>query len=81
MLTKDDISKLRYELRKDFITRSEMREMFKHFTEEIIEFITDFVGGSIAAFREETLQQAKVINDITENHEKRLDNLEDKVFN
>lgn len=75
MLTQSDIKKLRDELKKDFITRKEMQQMFRNFADEI----TDFMTPSLKKI-DDICEELKNHNDDIDNHERRIAKLEDKVF-
>lgn len=86
MLTQTDIKKLREELKKDFITKKEFKaelislkkeiqQMFRDFADEI----TDFMTPSLKKI-DDICEELKNHNDDIDNHERRIEKLEDKVF-
>lgn len=86
MLTQNDIKILRDELKKDFITRKELKaeleltrkeiqKMFHDFSDEIVDFMTPSLKKI-----DEICEELKNHNDDIDNHELRIGKLEDKAF-
>lgn len=80
MITKKDISKLK----KVFVTKRELRELkntisTKLATKEDIKILSKDIHIVINMIGD-SLSQSKEQDDILDNHERRLDKIEDKVF-
>ena len=76
MITTKDIYKIKNELKKEFVTQ----KVFYRAIDEIMSFLADF-RSEFEDFRSEMRGFRSEVNDILNNHEHRLDKLEDKVFN
>ena len=63
-------------MKKEFVTKKE----FYRGIEELLEFLADF-RSEFEDFRTEMRSFRSEVNDILNNHERRFDKLEDKVFN
>lgn len=75
MLTKTDITTLRTELKKDFVTRKEFREIISNFSDQVVELFS-ITNKKL----DKVLLKLDDHNDFLNNHELRIEKVEEKVF-
>lgn len=79
MLTRVDLK----ELERRFVTKEEFRSRMGNVVDEIIDLLNAFrkeLKQDILELKDEFIEMRKELRDIVENHERRLDRLEDKIF-
>lgn len=78
MITDNDIEKIKKRLEKIFITKDE----FKKTSDDIIDSLKIVISmvGEVSEKLDKTIVKDKEQNDNLNDHERRLDKIEDKVF-
>ncbi len=75
MITKKDISLIKEELKDTFSTKDELKQELQVVTDQLVELITDGFSRM-----DKALKKMSDHDNMLNNHERRLDHLEDKVF-